>query len=582
LRSGQGGLSLRRGPAIFLLICLLTAAAYGAGRVASEGLGKVADFTPTNLQATLPVAGPPPLAQRLVLVLVDGLRTEDAPFLPTLDWLAQRGASLRLTVPAPGFELPGTATLLTGARPQTHGALLPPAIRTLNADNLLTAARRVRITTGGAGSPALGAFLRPSLDSWQNASSPAQLQQQLAALLAPGGPRLVVLHTDDLYKESRKLRTADRSDSGYLDRLADLDAQLVNMLQGIDWKSTAVVVAGLMPTDRYAIYDPGAPVPLIMAGPGIKPGYRGTGSLVDVASTLATIAGTPIPLANEGLPLLGALEVTGRPADVVLQRVMESRKAFTDAALLSMGSSATAPEVPSAAEQVGPYVAGLEQALRSARFAAWKESLIAIAPYAAGVLLVALIYLIAVWRSQAGSAIFLGNLTYGAAFHAIFFLTGGRYSASLAGLDSPGRWLAWRLAGVSVAAMLLSVLVAGHFLARRGFRKRGFIGMAACHLALSTAFLVAVPTAVLVTFTGWEFRAALPAPGFLVWFFVAALQVIAIGCLSPVWALLTVSAASISRRLWPLKEVGDPERNADKVVRLRAMRRTTRRRTVKR
>lgn len=568
---------MRRGPAIFLLLCLLIAAGYGTGRLASEGLGRVNDFAPTDLKAALPVAGPPPLAQRLVLVMVDGLRPDDAPFLPTLDWLAERGASLNLTVPAPGYPLPAAATLLTGARPQTHGALLPPVISVLHADNILGAARRATITTGGAGSPSLGKFLRPSIDAWADASSLAQLQQQTTPLLAPSGPRIVVLQTDYLSQEMRKLRTADRADAVYRDRLADIDAALVSILQGIDWKTTVVAVTGLEPMDTRTAYEPNGSVPLVMAGPGIKPGFRGTGSLTDVASTLAALAGTPVPLANEGLPVLGALQVQGRPADLVMQRVLDSRKAFTDAALAALDSSEVAPDVPGTADQAETYLAGLDQSLQTARFAAWKQSLIAIAPYAAGAILVTLIYLIAVWRSKAGGAVFVGSLTYGAAFHLIFFLTGGRYSASLAGLESPGKLLAWRLGAVSAGAMLITVLLTGFLLSRRGFKKRGYIATAACHLALSTALLVALPTAVMVTFTGWEFQSTLPAPGFLVWFFVAALQVMAIGYLSPVWAMLTVSACSISRRLWPLKEIGDPERNADQVVRLKAIKRTARR-----
>ncbi|HWI61601.1 MAG TPA: hypothetical protein VNT75_07180, partial [Symbiobacteriaceae bacterium] len=93
---------MRRGPAVFLLICLLVASAYGAQRALLEGVDRVTGFSPSHLTGTRPPTGPPPSAQRLVLILAEGLRPDDARLLPTLDWLAGRGAQLKVTVPQPG------------------------------------------------------------------------------------------------------------------------------------------------------------------------------------------------------------------------------------------------------------------------------------------------------------------------------------------------------------------------------------------------------------------------------------------------------------------------------------------------
>jgi hypothetical protein len=568
---------VRRGPAIVLLLALLLSAGYGAGRLMQEGRHRIAGFSPTHLQAARSAEGVPPLAQRLVLVVVEGLQPDDVLTLPSLDWLAQQGASLRLSVPQPGYAAPGAATLLTGAAPRTHGVFLPPAPgQSLAADNLVAAAKRAGIPTGGAGAAALGDLLTGQIDNWQVADSPAVLQNLATPLLGTGGPRLVVLHTDYLHRESRRLRTADRTDTLYRTALAELDGHLARLLEQVDWKTTAVMVAGIKPMDAKGAHVPNQPVPLVMAGPGLKPAYRGAGSLTDVAPTVSALLGAPVPVAADGRPLLEAMAVSGRPADVVVQQALASRRAYADAALKAMGSKEFTPDPPSVAAGEAGYKQQLEQLLSTARFEAQKALLLRIGPYAGGALLLILIYLFVVLR-RFGSPIFVGIVAFAALFHMIFFLTGGRYSFAMAGLESPDAQLVWGLAGRSAGAMALAVVATGHLLARRGVKKRSYVSTAACHLALSTVLVMALPVAVTLVLSGWEFPVALPAPGLIVWFFVTGVQVMTISYLSPLWAAVAVSAASVSRRFWPPKEIGDPERNADKVVRLKALKRTGRR-----
>lgn len=567
---------VRRGRGLILLICLLVASAYGAQRFLGEGARRVTGFSPTHAAAAKPAAGLPPLAQRVVLVVLEGLRPDDALRLPMLEWMARQGAQVRLSVPAPVYQPQATATLLTGAPPRVHGLLLPSREPALSADTIAAAARRAGYTTGGAGDVTVGNLVRSSMDQWHNAASREQLLDAAAGLLAPNGPQLTVLHTRDLHQAAHRW-TASPERSDYLDRLAETNTLLVSLLEPVDWKTTAVVVTGTVPTARDGSHSLRETVPLIMAGPGVKAGFKGSGALIDVAPTIAAVLGTSVPLANQGSALLGALNVNGRQADVVAQRTMESRRAFTEAGLQAMGSSVTAPEAPGTAAEAEAYTAGLEQQLKSARFAAWKKWLISIAPYAAGALLLVLLYLIVVWRQPYGGVAFVGTLAYAVFFHVIFLATGGRYSAALSGLEAPDASLLWSLRAQSAAAMAPAAIISGYFLSRKGFKKRSYMAAAASHVGLHTVVLVALPVAVSLLFTGWDFPVALPAPGLLVWFFVTAIQVTVVGYLSPVWVMLTVISANLSAKLWPLKETGDPERNADKVVRLRALRQSGKR-----
>lgn len=556
-----------------LLICLLAASAYGAQRAMQEGARRVTGFSPTHLTGLRPPSGSLPLAQRLVLIVAEGLRPDDARLLPTVDWLAQRGAQVRVTVPQPGFAMPSAATLLTGARPEVHGAFLPES--RLAADNIFSAARRVGLSTGGAGGAAPGKLLAQSLETWETAEVPEDLVAKSRPLLGTTGPRITMLHTRFLAGEISRLKTADAAGSAdYRNALARFDFTLAQLVEQVDFRTTAVVLVGSAPAGLTGEYLPGAPLPLVMAGPGVKAGYRGNASLLDIAPTLSALAGTPVPLPNEGRPLLGALQVAdGRPSDLVVQRVLEARKAYTEGALTALGSMAAVPDAPRNPDEADAYVAALDLQIREARFAAWRAWGLGMAPYAAGALVLIAAYLIIVWRQPFGGAAYAGAITYMAAFQVIFFLTGGRYSAAMSGLAEPGRGLVLSLAGRSAGAMAIAVLVTGYLLSRKGFKKRAYVAAATCHMAITTALLMALPVAVVLGRTGWNFPIALPGMGLVVWFFVTGLQIAAIGYLSPLWAALAISAAAVSRHWWPLKEIGDPERNADKVLRLKALRR---------
>lgn len=562
---------MRRGPTVFLLLILLAAAAYGSYRAMDVAWTRVVEFAPSYLSAQKPTAGPSPLAAKVVLVVADGLRPNDAALLPAVDWLEQRGAVYALSAPLPSYQVPVTATLLTGAPAELHGVLLPQSSGPLAYDSLLTAARRARLTSGGVGGQVLGKLVASGLDQWQPADTPDQVVTAARGLMAANGPNLTVVQLTHMYANDQKVRSHSISDPEYVKLMAEADGALVRLLDVIDWKTTAVVLVGTLPD------QPGHPLPLVMAGAGVKPGVRGQASLLDVAPTVSALLGAPMPFGSQGKPLMGALAVTGRPADVVIQRAMEARKAYADALLLSIGSAEKAAAVPEAAAEFDRYTAELDQQVKSARFAVWKQSLVDQLPYLGGALLVLLLYVIVVWRQPFGGTAFLSTLLYGGVFHGTFVAVGGRYSAALAGLEQ-FTWQALLRYGLAAAgAMALASLLAGYLLSRKGFKKKRYLGGATLHMALSTAALIALPIVIALAFVGWEFPVVLPSAGLLVWFFATGLQVLVIGALSPLWLMLAVNTARAANALWPLPESGDPERNADKEARARTLRRAVKR-----
>jgi hypothetical protein len=69
-------------------------------------------------------------------------------------------------------------------------------------------------------------------------------------------------------------------------------------------------------------------VPLVMAGRGVRAGTTGTCAQVDVAPTVAVLLGLPLPSANQGSPLLDALELTPEARREVLANLVAQREAF--------------------------------------------------------------------------------------------------------------------------------------------------------------------------------------------------------------------------------------------------------------
>lgn len=561
---------MRRGPAFFLIIVLLFASAYGAQRALLSGWNLLSAYSPSYFGSARPETGPAPLANRLVLIAVDGLQPEDVTRLPSLDWIRRQGASYRLTVPLPAAADAAAATLLTGAPPDLHGYLFPALRRVAQVDSLPEAAARVQRSFGGLGSGTLSSLAG---GSWSVSATSDELVQGAQALMAPTGPALAVIQ---MQMPTPPAETNEDAAPAPEASLAMLDSLLVQVLDPVDLGTTAVMVVGLPgPGDAAAPLDSGD-VPLVMAGAGVRKGAWGTASLMDVAPTAAALLGVPTPVLSQGEPLLDALTAEGRPADVIVRQYLSARRSFTTSALRALGNTAELPEPPESQAEADAYAALLSSSLRDAQTAFWKAAAPGRLPYLGGALLLLLIYLAVVLTRRFGGPLFCSLLTYLAAFHILLLLTGGGYLGTVVGIAEITR-TSLLLQGLKVVVpMALACLVNGFLLSRQRVRKKNFVGAASLHTALSTAAVTAIPVIILLAVVGWEFPAGLPAPGLVAWFLTAAFQVVVIGYLSPLWLILTVNAARFSLKLWPLPEIGDPVRNADNVVRLKNVRRHSR------
>ena len=106
-----------------VLIIVLTLLAGFAEQV-RDGLWQSYQTYTTPFTGPLPAgAARPPLAPRVVLLLVRGLRLDASNQMPSLNALRQRGANVIIELPAPTYRMPATYGWMSGAWPDTSTSM---------------------------------------------------------------------------------------------------------------------------------------------------------------------------------------------------------------------------------------------------------------------------------------------------------------------------------------------------------------------------------------------------------------------------------------------------------------------------
>src|SRR2546428_530470 len=96
---------------------------------------------------------PPPLVDRVVIVVADGLAYHASRAMPFLNELRRRGAAADCRAGLPSLSLPGRAVLMSGAWPEIHGQATNFNPQPLKVENLFQTARRKRLRTALAAGP---------------------------------------------------------------------------------------------------------------------------------------------------------------------------------------------------------------------------------------------------------------------------------------------------------------------------------------------------------------------------------------------------------------------------------------------
>ncbi len=296
--------------------------------------------TPYAIEAELPAGEPS--TERLMLIVLDGVRVDASRGMPHLQKLAARGSSGIVRVGMPSLSNPGRATTATGAWPEVHGVTNNGRYRPPPMDSIFSLAKRQGIPRTVYGSDfwtrAFGEHLdaesaftfdkdlhasegpEPLIDRQREvcADMAAQLRRFPAGLIVVG-----ITATD----------TAGHDFGGESDEYLQVVAEADRCIAQLDDERTTFVVT----SDHGHIHRHGqgghggaepvvAYVPLVLAGPGVLQSSGWNGRQVDIAPTICALLGLPLPANSQGRVLTEAIT-----AGIELQDRQEGQQALMNA-----------------------------------------------------------------------------------------------------------------------------------------------------------------------------------------------------------------------------------------------------------
>ena len=269
----------------------------------------------------------PALTDRLVLIILDGIRLDAVEEMEFLNGASARGASWTLQTVQPSLSNPARAVLSTGAWPELNGVTnngkySPPAV-----DSIFSLARAAGLATVAAGSSfwkhAFGAHLDEVVTSRAKKLRPgAPAAELIAWQQGLCNDYTEALRQDDAGLLVAGLFAADAAghDYGgespeYVEVVEAVDGCVKSLVGALDDGQTTF----LLTSDHGHIHyrghgGHGGPepvvtrVPFVAWGPGIRSVSGGSAEQVDVAPTICALLGLPLPASAQGRILMEAID----------------------------------------------------------------------------------------------------------------------------------------------------------------------------------------------------------------------------------------------------------------------------------
>ncbi len=324
---------------------LMTLLAFVSLYLARSGFRDMMGYRTRYAFPTAPGAATTPLAERLVLIIVDGLGFSCVDDMPTLKDIAARGAAFSLSVDLPSLSHPAWTTLLSGAPPEVSGVTTNESNGPVAVDTLFDSARRAgmrAVVAGDAGMQGLfgasvsdGAYYDTPTEQACRQADEAVLRRVLDEI-SRGDSGLVVGHFSSLDFAGHAFGARSAQ---YRATAAQIDAMVSKIMSAVDLASTALIVT----SDHGHTARGGhggaekevALVPFAAAGAGIVAPSEAreevewrAGRQVDVAPTCAAILGLSVPAHSQGAVMLDALDIPKHALSERVIRQAQARAAF--------------------------------------------------------------------------------------------------------------------------------------------------------------------------------------------------------------------------------------------------------------
>jgi hypothetical protein len=536
------------------VVTVLVGAGVGARALAQFSWTAVVRYpTPFALPLATGSASPP-LAARVVLVVVDGLREDASWQMPALDGLRARGSSLVAWAGEPSLSLPGWTVIATGAPQAVSGVTTNWYRGPVRVDSLFASARRSGLRTAVAGTPGWADLFGPWVDEVREVPDPhygdtdgiaaadAAVAAAAAGLLQTPA-RLVVVHFPGPDVAAHSFGAASPT---YADAVRKVDAHLAALARAAGPQDVLIVTAdhGHLARGGHGGWEPEVKrVPVVLAGRAIRPGGRGPDvRQEDIAPTVAVLLGIPVPAHSMGRPLVEALAADTRPA---LRGWIRQQMSFADAYARALGATRVPDRVKDLAsadpDTVQREVWAYPRQVARDRLAAEraKRLSLVLACLAAGTLY-------ALWaarRRTLGPAV-AGTLAYLLTVQGLFFGRGLTWSLSVFNTEEQiMRFFAARTTDAA-AALAVGAVVAGAAAVRHSPGRAALAGVDAAAL---TAAALGVQIAYFVWLWGVRFTWYLPDLRLGFKYYLDLLQLVPVGVLAPAAPALAVAGYGAAR-----------------------------------
>lgn len=452
--------------AAVVTVCLGTAVA--AYDLAGRAWNGVVEYRSPYTSVELPASGAGPASvDRVVLVIVDGLREDASRTMSSLESLRGYGADLVLTTPEPSLSYPNWTTILSGADHDVHGVVTNWHEGSAPVETVLDTAERAGIPFVAVG-PSDIATLYPAARraegsfflEWDEEYLSDRYVNETLALVQAHDPRLVLLHLPDVDEAGHDF---GGSSAEYAAAVARVDADLRRLVEGLQDSRTAFVIVadhGHLDSGGHGGWESVVTrVPAVISGAGVR---AGTGSyrLQDIAPTVAVLGGIPVPRHATGEPLKSVLSTVSPSA---LAAAYDQRLAAT----IAFARVVREPMAPSVEGDLpkgshGETVTVHLERARADRLEFDRDSrLRGPAPWIAlGAVIALAIAMAASWRTALSALV--GAAAYHAVYSTLFFVVrGNRWSlSSFNSEDLIETWMNTRMAEAAIAGLIAAAVAA--------------------------------------------------------------------------------------------------------------------------
>lgn len=296
----------------------------------------------------------PPLTDKVVIILLDGLRVDTASnseLMPELARLRNQGASSTMISHPPSYSEPGYTTILTGAWPDINDG---PAFNLEYGEIPAITQETIFKTANAAGlKTAISAYywfeeLIPQEHVDLSFYTPGEDREADRAVVDAALPwvtdnsiNLLLVHIDQIdyagHYEGGSVsagwdEAAARSDQLLAELMADIDLSTTTLLVFSDHGH--IDAGGHGGHDEVTLQEP-----FVAVGLGINPGEYGNIQMVDLAPTIAILLGTSLPSSTEGNPLVDMLTLSGNQLEDI-DRIHNSQQTkLIEAYAMALGTN---------------------------------------------------------------------------------------------------------------------------------------------------------------------------------------------------------------------------------------------------